>query len=75
MELQYHLRSIKKKIYLDLKQYIILIKIVRILDEHYGCFNTKKRVPYKIVLETVDLKDLNLITPNTFIQKKNLDFD
>ena len=28
--------------------------LVRILDSDFACFNTKKRVPYKIVIETVE---------------------
>lgn len=28
--------------------------LVRILDHDFTCFNTKKRVPYKIVIETVE---------------------
>ena len=28
--------------------------LVRILDHDFACFNTKKRVPYKIVIETVE---------------------
>jgi phosphatidylinositol 4-kinase len=32
--------------------------IVRIIDDECTCFNTKKRVPYRIVVETIDLKEL-----------------
>lgn len=35
-----------------------MIQIVRILDFNFSCFNTKKRVPYKIVVETIDMNDL-----------------
>ena len=28
--------------------------IMRILETDFACFNTKKRVPYKIVVETVE---------------------
>lgn len=28
--------------------------LVRILETDFACFNTKKRVPYKIVIETVE---------------------
>lgn len=28
--------------------------LVRILEHDFACFNTKKRVPYKIVIETVE---------------------
>jgi hypothetical protein len=40
---------------------------VRILDDNFACFNTKKRVPYKIVLETLDFEDLNKINEKTFV--------
>jgi phosphatidylinositol 4-kinase len=39
--------------------------IVRIIDNECTCFNTKKRVPYRIVVETIDyneLKTKNIIT-------------
>jgi hypothetical protein len=34
---------------------------VRILSQDFACFNTKKRVPYKIIIETVALEDLDKI--------------
>ena len=32
--------------------------IVRIIEDECTCFNTKKRVPYRIVVETIDLNEL-----------------
>lgn len=37
--------------------------IVRICPEEATCFNTKKRVPYRIVVETIDLKELEIKQP------------
>lgn len=32
---------------------------MRIVDDDFLCFETKKRVPYQIIIETIDIKDLN----------------
>ncbi|EGR27387.1 phosphatidylinositol 4-kinase, putative [Ichthyophthirius multifiliis] len=38
--------------------------LVRIAEDYFVCFNTKKRAPYKIVIETIDLNEI----------KENIDF-
>lgn len=43
--------------------------IVRIIEDECTCFNTKKRVPYRIVLETIDIKELERLQPKQ--QKMN----
>ncbi|EGR34193.1 phosphatidylinositol 4-kinase, putative [Ichthyophthirius multifiliis] len=40
--------------------------IVRIIENEFTCFNTKMRVLYRVVVETVDIKDFD-----TFKKKKN----
>jgi phosphatidylinositol 4-kinase len=32
--------------------------VVNIVENECSCYNTRKRVPYRIVLETIDMKDL-----------------
>jgi len=32
--------------------------VVRIIEDNCSCFPTRKRVPYRIILETVDLAEL-----------------
>jgi phosphatidylinositol 4-kinase len=39
------------------KKYIHSNLIVRIIGDECTCFNTKKRVPYRIVVETVDIRE------------------
>jgi len=36
-------------------------QIVRILEDELTCFNTKKRAPYRIVVETIDMGELETI--------------
>ena len=37
--------------------------IVRIIESESQSYNTKKRVPYKIVVETIDIEELKNKTP------------
>lgn len=37
--------------------------IVRIIEDECTCFNTKKRVPYRIVVETIDIAELEKLQP------------
>lgn len=37
--------------------------VVNIVENECSCFNTRKRVPYRIVLETIDMNDLNKFQP------------
>lgn len=37
--------------------------IVRIIEDECTCFNTKKRVPYRIVVETIDIRELEKLQP------------
>jgi len=37
--------------------------IVSIIENECSCYNTRKRVPYRIVLETIDMKDLLIYQP------------
>jgi len=37
----------------------LIFQIVRILDTEITCFETKKRAPYKIVFETIDINELS----------------
>ncbi|EGR28337.1 phosphatidylinositol 4-kinase, putative [Ichthyophthirius multifiliis] len=45
-------------------QYYNSNTLIRVLDESFTVFNTKKRAPYKIVIETVDMQEI----------KENIDF-
>lgn len=36
-----------------------LNKMVNIIDEGAACFNTKTRVPYRIVIETISIEEIN----------------
>ncbi|KAM3137079.1 Phosphatidylinositol 4-kinase beta [Paramecium bursaria] len=46
--------------------------VVRIIDTEAQSFNTKKRVPYKIVVETVDLKEI-IEQPPSFRKQISVD--
>jgi hypothetical protein len=38
--------------------------MVKILAKESMCFNTRKRVPYKIVIETIDIAELEERNPD-----------
>ena len=42
---------------LILLKFNLFYKIVRILRDESFCFNTKNRVPYKLVVETIDVNE------------------
>jgi phosphatidylinositol 4-kinase len=43
--------------------------VVGIVENECSCFNTKKRVPYRIVLETIDPEDFSKYSPKGHPQK------
>eukprot|EP01017_Pseudomicrothorax_dubius_P005605 TRINITY_DN11444_c0_g1_i3.p1 TRINITY_DN11444_c0_g1~~TRINITY_DN11444_c0_g1_i3.p1 ORF type:complete len:776 (+),score=169.98 TRINITY_DN11444_c0_g1_i3:66-2393(+) len=55
--------------------------IVRIIHEESACFSTKKRCPYKIVVETIDPKDMKFYhskeknTPSEIATPPEINFD
>jgi hypothetical protein len=38
--------------------------VVHIVDEDCSCFPTRKRVPYRIIIETIDIQELKDQSPN-----------
>ena len=48
-------------------------QIVRILEDEVACFNTKKRAPYKIVVETIDMREVHETEPREELPPLNPD--
>jgi phosphatidylinositol 4-kinase B len=38
--------------------------VVHLIDEECSCFPTRKRVPYRIIIETIDKRELKLKSPD-----------
>ncbi|CAD8208950.1 unnamed protein product [Paramecium octaurelia] len=47
--------------------------VVHILDDEFTCFNTAKRVPYKIIVETIDPSELELMKKAVEIYQSSSD--
>lgn len=45
--------------------------VVGIVENECTCFNTRKRVPYRIVLETIDPEDLGKYEPRNLLSHAN----
>lgn len=46
--------------------------MVRIIEGDCSCFPTRKRVPYRIIIETIDQSELQLLKPDDKFDKLTL---